>query len=148
MKTLFDKETRDEIAARVRRIERDAKAQWGKMNAYQMLRHCTLWEDMAFGKIATKRAFIGRIFGRMALKAVLKDSSPLRKNSPTVPALLVKEETGDIAWQKKEWLDRIGMYGTADLPGMEHPFFGEMSRQQVGQMAYKHADHHLRQFGV
>jgi hypothetical protein len=33
----------------------NAKAQWGKMNVYQMLKHCALWEDMTFGKIAVKR---------------------------------------------------------------------------------------------
>ena len=148
MKTFFDKETRDEIAARIRRIDGNTKAQWGKMNVYQMLKHCTLWEDMIFGKIPAKRAFIGRLFGRMALKSVLKDDSPLRRSTPTLPVLIIKEESGDIDLQKKEWIDRIGAYGNFGLSGFMHPFFGEMSREQIGQMAYKHADHHLRQFGV
>jgi hypothetical protein len=148
MKTLFDKETRDEIAARIQRIDGNTKSQWGRMNVYQMLKHCTLWEDMIFGKIPAKRAFIGRIFGRLALRTVLEDDTPLRKSTPTLPALIVKEESGDIALQKKEWLDRIGAYGNFDLSHFTHPFFGKMSREQVGQMAYKHADHHLRQFGV
>jgi hypothetical protein len=148
MKSLFDKETRDEIAGRISHIDSNTKAQWGKMNVYQMLKHCTLWEDMIFGKIPTKRAFIGRLFGRMALKSVLEDDSPLRRSTPTLQALIVKEESGDLALQKKEWLDRIGQYSNFDPPGLVHPFFGEMSKQQIGQLAYKHADHHLRQFGV
>jgi hypothetical protein len=148
MKTLFDKETRDEITARLRRVEGNTKAQWGRMNAYQMLKHCTLWEDMIFGKIPAKRAFIGRIFGRMALKTVLKDDSPLRRSTPTLPALIIKEESGDVARQKSEWSDRIGAYSNFGLSSFMHPFFGQMSREQIGQMAYKHADHHLRQFGV
>lgn len=148
MKTLFDKETRDEIAARVRHLHGDAKAQWGKMNVYQMLKHCTLWEDMIFGKIPAKRALIGRIFGRIALKTVLKDDSPLRRSTPTLPALIVQEESGDIDLQKKEWLDRIRAYSNFDPSSFMHPFFGEMSKNQIGQMAYKHADHHLRQFGA
>jgi hypothetical protein len=148
MKTLFDKETRDEIATRVGQFDGNAKRQWGRMNAYQMLKHCTLWEDMIFGKIPAKRAFIGRLFGRIALKTVLKDSSPLRRNTPTLPALIVKEESGDIPLQKKEWLDRIGAYSNFGLSGFMHPFFGEISREQIGQLAYKHADHHLRQFGA
>ncbi len=148
MKTLFDKATRDEIVARIHRVEGNNKAQWGRMNVYQMLKHCTLWEDMIFGKIPAKRAFIGRIFGRLALKTVLKDDSPLRRNMPTIPALIVKEESGDVARQKKEWSDRIGVYSNFGLSSFMHPFFGQMSREQIGQMAYKHADHHLRQFGV
>jgi len=29
---------------------------------------------------------------------------------------------------------------------LPYPFFGELSPEQAGQMAYKHIDHHLRQF--
>ena len=29
-----------------------------------------------------------------------------------------------------------------------HPAFGYFTREQWGQMQYKHLDHHLRQFGV
>jgi len=27
-----------------------------------------------------------------------------------------------------------------------HPFFGKMTKEQVGYLAYKHTDHHLWQF--
>jgi hypothetical protein len=33
-------------------------------------------------------------------------------------------------------------------PSFFHTFFGKMTKEQVGQLVYKHADHHLRQFGV
>ena len=29
-----------------------------------------------------------------------------------------------------------------------HPFFGNFTTEQRGQIQYKHLDHHLRQFGV
>ena len=29
-----------------------------------------------------------------------------------------------------------------------HPIFGEMNRDEWGKIAYKHIDHHFRQFGV
>jgi len=29
-----------------------------------------------------------------------------------------------------------------------HPSFGEFTKEQWGQLEYKHLDHHLRQFGV
>jgi hypothetical protein len=50
--------------------------------------------------------------------------------------------------QKKEWLDKIAWYGEMEPSPIIHPFFGPMSKQQIGQLAYKHADHHLRQFGL
>jgi hypothetical protein len=113
-----------------------------------MLKHCTLWEDMIMGHITTKRVFIGRIFGKMALKSILKDDSPIGKNSPTIPALRINETNGDILLQKKEWIHRLEQYAHFTTPYFVHPFFGKMSKEQVGRMAYKHADHHLRQFGA
>jgi len=51
--------------------------------------------------------FIGRLFGRMALKKVIKDETPLRHSTPTLPELMIKEKEGNIAIQKAEWIDRI-----------------------------------------
>jgi hypothetical protein len=31
-------------------------------------------------------------------------------------------------------------------PVVFHTFFGKITKEQAGQLAYKHADHHLRQF--
>jgi len=32
--------------------------------------------------------------------------------------------------------------------GFIHPFFGKLTKEQAGYMAYKHIDHHLRQFNA
>ena len=146
MKTLLDPSTREEIITRIARIDRNAGRQWGTMSVYQMLRHCTVWEDMMTGKIKAKRVFVGRLFGRLALKSVLKDDSPLRRSTPSAPELINKEETGNIDRQKQEWIDRIRQYAQYPVKGIMHPFFGWMTLDQIGRMAYKHADHHLRQF--
>lgn len=85
MKSIFDQQTRDELINRVNSLNTGSKAQWGKMNVYQMVRHCSLWEDMMQGKQKYKQAFIGRIFGKMALRKVMKEESPLARNTPTLP---------------------------------------------------------------
>jgi hypothetical protein len=113
-----------------------------------MLRHCTLCEDMMLGKIQIKRVLIGRLIGKMILKKVLKDNNPFRGNSPTSPILTTLNDHGDIGWQKKEWIDRIRQYGNFSNVAFIHPFFGPMTKDQIGVFAYKHADHHLRQFGA
>ncbi len=118
------------------------------MNAYQMVKHCTLCEDMLHGKMNIKRVFIGRLIGPMALKKVLKDDSPFRKNSPTSRLLTTVSDRGDFETQKKEWISRLDQYAAYTSPGFVHPFFGPMTKEQIGLFAYKHADHHLRQFGV
>lgn len=148
MKTVFDKPTREELLVRVNSLNESCSAQWGKMNVYQMVTHCTKWDDMIQGKIGVKQMFLGRLFGKLALKNVLKDEKPLGKNSPTAPVLVIKEKEGDVGLQKMEWIKRISEYAFFNESSFVHPFFGSMTREQVGQFVYKHHDHHLRQFGV
>ncbi len=146
MKTVFDNTTRDELIGRINKLDEHKSAQWGKMNVYQMLKHCTLWDEWMQSGGPNKQAFIGKLFGKMALKSVVKDDSPLRRSTPTLPAFIVKESSGDIAAEKAKWVALIGQYTDYSAPTFMHTFFGKMTREQVGIMAYKHADHHLRQF--
>ena len=146
MKTVFDQATRDELISRINALDEHKTAQWGKMNVYQMLKHCTLWDEWMQSGRTNKQAFIGKLFGKMALKNVLKDDSPLRHSTPTLPELIIKESSGDIAAEKTKWIALIGQYAGYSAPTFMHTFFGKMTREQVGLMAYKHADHHLRQF--
>jgi hypothetical protein len=87
MKTIFDRATRDELITRVSALDEKSKPHWGKMNIYQMTRHCTVWDEWILGKNYSNEDFI-------------------------------------------------------------HDFFGKMTKEQIGVFAYKHTDHHLRQFGV
>lgn len=144
MKTVYDKSTRDELIARINSLNENSTAMWGKMNVYQMLKHCSMWEEMAFGERNYKRKFLGRVFGRVALKSMLKDE-PMKKNVPSLPEFIIKDN-GDVAMEKAKWVRLLDGYENLSYPGFVHPFFGKMTREQVGIMAYKHADHHLRQF--
>lgn len=148
MKSVFDTTTREELVNRINTVSQQHKAQWGKMNAFQMVRHCALCDDMFLGKLKINRVFIGRIIGKLILKKLLKDDRPFGKNSPTSPLLKTTSETGDMNQQKKEWINRINQYADHTNTGFIHPFFGPMTKEQIGLLAYKHTDHHLRQFGA
>lgn len=148
MKSVLDAATRAELASRIQSLNPRHAAQWGKMNVYEMITHCNRCEDMLHGKLKIKRVLIGRLIGGMLLKKVLKDDAPFGKNSPTSPVLKTIGESGDIEAAKKEWLQRIEDYEHYNTPRFVHPFFGPMTKEQLGLFAYKHADHHLRQFGA
>jgi hypothetical protein len=124
MKTVFDKITRDELISRIKALDEHSIAQWGKMNIYQMLRHCTLWEDMMTGKTVYKRAFVGLLFGRMALKGFVKDDSPLRRSTPTIPELKMTG-SGDVQAEKTKWIAQIEDHSHFSNPDLVHPFFGK-----------------------
>jgi hypothetical protein len=148
MKSIFDESTRAELQTRIGAIDEHATAKWGKMNVHQMLRHCYLWDEMVLRNKKYKRMFIGRILGKMLLKNELKDR-PMRQNNPTIPPLIIKETQGNVHSEKSKWITLIKEYGNYTLPdnSFVHPFFGKMTREQIGLHAYKHTDHHLRQFG-
>lgn len=145
MKSVLDASTREELIRRIDSLNESSVAQWGKMNVYQMLKHCSRWDEMVHNNKMGKRVFIGRIIGAMALRSVLKDDKPLGKNEPTLPELVIKEN-GDVADEKAKWILRIKQYEHYSHNYFVHPFFGKMTREQIGRFAYKHTDHHLRQF--
>ena len=148
MKTIFEKETKTELVNRIDSLKENTQSQWGKMNVYQMVKHCRLWEEMMQSKINLKRPLIGRIFGRMALKTVLGNANPLKRNTPTIPSLIINETAGDFETEKKRWISNIEKYAGFDNDNFQHVFFGKMTKEQIGQMVYKHIDHHLRQFNA
>jgi hypothetical protein len=145
MTSIFDKTTRSELIDRINSLDENNPAQWGKMSVFQMVKHCRLFEEMILGKTQYKRGFIGLLFGKMALKQNLKDEMPLRRNTPTLPEFIIKED-GNLAAEKTKWLALMDEYEHFSNHDFVHPFFGKMTKEQVGYLAYKHTDHHLRQF--
>ena len=145
-KTVFGETTVKELIERIHLLQAGDPAQWGKMNAGQMLRHCTLSEEMFLGKKQYKRLFIGKLFGRMALNGILKNEDPLKKSQPTHPDLKITA-TGDFEAERVKWIGLLKAYSTFSNPDFVHPFFGKMTKDEIGKYVYKHTDHHLRQFG-
>jgi hypothetical protein len=149
MKTIFDPTARTELTGRIHTLSNSNTARWGKMNLYQMLKHCTMWDEWVQGtnKPIYKRELLGYLFGPMALRSMIKNDKPLDKNVPTSAAFKIKETNGDIEAEKKKWIALIEAYKNYSNPGFIHDFFGKMTKEQTGILAYKHTDHHLRQFG-
>lgn len=148
MQTIFDKATQKALISRINTLTSDSKAEWGTMNVYQMLKHCTVVDEMYLGKKAYKRMFLGRLLGKWALGKALKDDAPMEKNAPTDTAFKITEVSGDVEAEKSKWIRLIQEYEIASHPELMHWFFGKMTKDQVGQLAYKHIDHHLRQFNA
>ena len=146
MKTIFDKTIIEELVQRIEILKAKSQAQWGKMNAYPMLKHCTMSEEMFQGKKTYKRLFIGRLFGKMALNGILKDEEPMKQNSPTHPEMKITG-TGNFENEKAKWIELLQAYSTFSNLDFIHPFFGKMTKDEIGKYVYKHTDHHLRQFG-
>jgi hypothetical protein len=150
MNTIFDKEVRAELIARIEKITTENKAEWGRMNLYQMLKHNTYWNGwiLGNGNHTYKQEFLGKIFGKMALKRMIKNDKPFDRNIPTSDQFKVIELTGDMDAEKAKWISLINEYEKYNNPTFVHDFFGKMNKEQIGILVYKHTDHHLRQFGA
>lgn len=149
MKTIFNKTARAELINRINSLDENSEAKWGKMNINQMLRHCILWDEVALGKRKLKQPFLSRLFGKMILKGFVKDDGPLKRYLPAVDKMKVNETIkSDLTSEKRKWISLINEYPHLSNQNYELPFFGKVKKEQAGYMAFKHADHHLRQFNA
>lgn len=146
MKSIFDPKTRAEVISRVEKLTADSQPQWGEMTVDQMVRHCAKWEKMILGKEVYKQSFMGKLFGKFALKDMMKDE-PAKHNLPTVPCFKMTDD-GDFSTDRLQWISLLKEHDIIEPSGFMHPFFGMLTIEQAGQMDYKHIDHHLKQFGV
>jgi hypothetical protein len=151
MKSLLEPSCVQEVKQRLSALSPGHQRQWGKMNAAQMLAHCSLGLEMAAGEIRPPRAFVGRILGPVIKPMALRDEEPMRKNSPTSKELVVIGEDRDFETERKrmsELIDRFAAAGAAGCTSHPHAFFGSLTPDEWAVLMYKHLDHHLRQFGV
>jgi hypothetical protein len=96
------------------------------------------------------RVLTGRILGPLVRRLALGNDRPMKRNSPTAPALLIVDRRDlDAERQRLSTLvDRFSAGGPAQCTTHPHPFFGRLSLEQWAELMYKHIDHHLRQFGA
>ncbi len=120
------------------------------MNVHQMTKHCTIWNDWVLGKKAFvyRQEFLGKLFGKIALKSNTKDDKPIGRNMPAGNAFTVKETSGSLEDEISKWVQQIQDYENFSNVLFVHDFFGKLTKEQIGIFAYKHNDHHLRQFKV
>ena len=71
---------------------------------------------------------------------------PMPKSAPTAPELLARRDA-DLEREQQTFRTLFARLGPPHAL-VPHPAFGPMSRDDWGVLIHKHADHHLRQFGV
>ena len=96
MKNLFDKDTYTEIIQRINTLTPQSQRQWGKMNVAQMLAHCKEAFKVPLSDKKMPRMFMGLLIGWM-IKPKLYNEYPWKKNLPTAPNFIIKDERGFFA---------------------------------------------------
>ena len=143
--TLLSDADRAQIVARLRRVTPDRAPLWGSFTAPRMLCHVTDQLRIATGVI------IGRhrdsLLRRTLMKWIVVHSSMQAPPGKvrTVPEML---STAPTTWDADlaMCIRLINEVGRGKANG-RHPAFGPLSSSEWGRIAWKHLDHHLRQFG-
>ena len=147
MKSLFNNDAFAEIKQRLDNLSENSSAQWGKMDAAQMTHHCQGPFNIMLG--INHYGFKPNWFAKVFFKKSLYNDKPWMKNLPTAKPLKVTEPK-EFEPERNKLIELLNEFN-AQREKKEwdpHPGFGYFTKQQWGQMQYKHLDHHLRQFGL
>jgi hypothetical protein len=146
-KSLTNAASRKELLARLAQLRPEASPLWGKMTAPQMLAHLADWMLMASGdlQVASKKVVLRYTpFKQLAMYWL-----PFPKGVPTAPELLARTPS---EWGTETALvsERVQSFESLSHKSQwpDHPVFGKMTARSWSVFAYRHMDHHLRQFGV
>ena len=133
MKTLAQQRCQDEILRRLRALRPDSPRRWGRMNAHQMVCHLSDCFRMTTGEKRVSDAT--GVWQRTIIKWIA-----LYVPAHWPPGIVTRPEIDTL----------MGSFTTRgeDFDWSPHPIFGRMSRIAWLRWAYRHMDHHLRQFGV
>jgi len=151
MKSLYETARVKEVKDRIWHLRPDSERLWGTMCASQAVAHCSVGMEIALGeRVPSKLAFPFRLMGRIIKPLALGNETPMRRNVPTAPEFIMKDERDLRAEQERLCLliDRFTAAGPEGCTRHPHSFFGPLTPAEWSELMYKHLDHHLRQFGV
>jgi len=150
VRSLWNEPDRRDLLARFDRLKPDAKAQWGKMSAPQMLTHIGDTLRMTIGALKVEPRKTPLRF--TPIKQLVIYWVPfIPRNLPTARELqkTLPGAWGDDLRDVKELARRaVARYDQPATKWPDHPAFGKLSPRAWGVLGYKHVDHHLKQFGA
>lgn len=138
------------IVARLHALTPQSTRLWGSMTVDQMLVHCTDQIRVSIGEKAISTLLPG--FVKTIARWMLFNLMPrFPKNMATLKELDPAKEMTPTTNFAQDRLLLLALLDPARYTGretFEHPAFGNLDREQFGNVVWKHLDHHLRQFGV
>jgi hypothetical protein len=148
MRSILNEEDHAEIIRRLNSLSISSTRQWGSLDVVGMLQHLRLSAQMTLGELQVPSKN-KRVLQTFPLKHLILYVIPFPKGAPTaaelkpVDAVSFEEERAALLGM----LERIAS-GPREGTGPAHPLFGPLSWQEWGVATYKHANHHLKQFGA
>jgi len=136
----------------LKQIPTDRKPRWGKMTLQQMIEHFSDSVRIASGKTA-HADFVYPADRIQKNREFMLSETPFRENTtnplmPEVPAPVVNVSKDEaINELQNELKFFFSVFEKNNLQVTRNPFFGDLNYEENVQLLYKHAAHHLKQFG-
>jgi hypothetical protein len=144
---MWDERARQSLLARIEALRPETPARWGRMTCPQMVVHVTDALALYTGDLSAvgKHTPLRYPPFKQAFVYLL----PIPKNVPTA-AVLKARIPGDWQAETDRLAEAVARFCAqqARAAWPVHPLFGRLSARAYGVLAYKHTDHHLRQFGA
>jgi hypothetical protein len=142
----------EQVPALLAELRPESHAQWGTMNAAQMLDHITAGTKLFMAQremeIDTPVDKIPRYQAWLMTEANFNEGA----QKPTNYADYESAKYADFEHMKKEFLavlaDFDALTSTQSDFWTVHPSFGKLDAEHTRQLQYKHLRHHLQQFGL
>jgi hypothetical protein len=146
-KSLYASGVYQECIDRIERLSENTYAQWGAMDAAQMISHCAEVLEVMNGKDLRNTPFMVKLFKPLIRHVVVNDKA--YSNSMKTHPQYMQNTERVFEFEKRRFLQALEDFinhSSAETNEISHPLFGKMSVQEKGWSMYKHLDHHLRQF--
>lgn len=145
---------RTRLVTYLQRLDSATRPHWGKMNVQQMIEHYAgdavrnANGRLKIDNIMTPPENLGRMREFMMSDKPFKENTknPLMGDEPA--PLHYKTVQGAIGALQQELIYFFEAFEKNPELITRNPFFGDLNFEQNVQLLYKHALHHLRQFGV
>ena len=130
----------------------NAKGEWGLMNAQQMVEH--LIDSVQVGNGKKVYACITPEDRLPAVKAFMLSEKPFKQNSRNAlvseipPPVHYPSMEAAIKVLETEMQDFVTFFKNDPGKILLNPIFGDLNYEEWLYLFYKHAHHHLRQFGL
>ena len=144
---------RNQFISLLRQVPTETPPRWGKMTLQQMVEHFADYTRIASGKtvhpeIITAPEHLDK------MRAFIESDKPFRENTPNalmpeVPAPVRNPSVESAINELRKEIDYFfTVFEKNNLQVTRNPFFGDLNYDQNIKLLYKHAWHHLKQFGV
>ena len=152
MRTVANARVLSSLVARLNALQPDSQRRWGTLTPHEMLCHLGDAAAMVLRIRPRTQPVAGR--ERLVLKLLgLWTPIPWPHGRPTSPMLDPRaggSQPSGFAHDRARAVEGLEGLAVAHADALEpaHGLFGRMSVADWQRWAYKHTDHHLRQFGL